>query len=117
MLSLKQQRVLFSSLIARLVIEAPRLGNYQLAFAEVKRMRSQAVANAAVGAGIVESLHLLSLAADLDLYLDGMYQPTTEAHHRIGTLWKSYHPLCRWGGDFKPRPDGNHYSMEWEGRK
>ena len=61
------------------------------------------------------SLHHLGLANDLDLYFNGVYLTRTEDHKFSGDKWKSMHPLCRWGGDFK-HPDGNHYSLEWQGR-
>lgn len=32
----------------------------------------------------------------------------------LGDKWKSYHELCRWGGDFKSRDD-NHISIEHAG--
>jgi hypothetical protein len=60
------------------------------------------------------SLHHIGLAVDLDMYVNGEYQTTTEAHDASGRMWELRHPLCRWGGRFG---DGNHYSIEWEGRK
>jgi hypothetical protein len=89
---------------------------------EVKRTEAQAAANAAAGTGIARSLHLDGLAADVNLYINGNYQSDSAAHKSIGDKWKTMHPLCRWGGDFKdrlgrPKPDGNHYSIEWQGRK
>lgn len=121
MMTLREQRCLFTLLIARLIIWANERG-YELAFAEVKRSQQQANANAASGAGISNSLHLLGLAGDFDLYIGGEYQTRSEAHAEIGTHWKTLHPLNRWGGDFKnakgqPKPDGNHYSSERGGVK
>lgn len=67
------------------------------------------------------SLHYLGLANDLALYIDGVYQTTTEAYAPLGKYWKSLHPDLRWGGDFrdargKPKPDGNHFSITFGGR-
>lgn len=67
--------------------------------------------------GIRMSGHGNKLAQDLDLFKDGEYQFTSEAHAQFGEYWKTLHPLARWGGDFKPKPDGNHYSFEWNGIK
>lgn len=115
-MTLKEQRWAFTQALAQLIIQARLLG-YDVALGEVKRTAAQAQANSASGAGIKNSLHLLCLAADLDLYIKGVYQETTEAHRQLGSFWKTLHPLARWGGDFRPKPDGNHYSFEWEGKK
>lgn len=114
-MKLREARCLFTRLISDLVLWAFEQG-YEVSFEEVKRSKAQAAANAASGAGISNSLHLDGLAADLNLYIGGDYQETSEAHAEIGAKWKTMHPLCRWGGDFR-KPDGNHYSIEWEGRK
>ena len=60
------------------------------------------------------SLHYEGLAADIDLFKDGVYIDTTEGHAKFGAYWKSLDPRCCWGGDFK---DGNHYSIGYGGRK
>lgn len=90
---------------------------YELTWGQTLRTQSEANANAASGAGISKSLHLLGLAMDLNLFKNGVWLPTTDAHKPFGEYWKSLHPLCRWGGDFTTRPDGNHYSIEWNGVK
>ena len=56
------------------------------------------------------SFHYECLAGDLHLYINGIYQRTTKAHEPFGRYWKSLHPMCTWGGDFK-RKDENHYSF------
>lgn len=122
-MNLREQRCLFTLMVGELIVWVPsNLPEHALALAEVKRTKAQADANAASGAGISNSLHLLGLAVDFDLYVDGVYQESSEAHARIGEKWKSMHPLNRWGGDFrnregKPKPDGNHYSSERDGVK
>ena len=60
------------------------------------------------------SFHYQKLAIDLNLFIDDKYQTTTEAHRPIGEKWESMHELCAWGGRFN---DGNHYSLEHNGRK
>lgn len=120
-MTLREQRCLFTRLTARLIDRATALG-YEVSYEETVRSRLQAQANAAQGTGISTSLHLVGLAVDLNLYIGGEYQTKSEAHQPLGDYWKTLHPLCRWGGDFRdsegrPKPDGNHYSMEWQGRK
>ena len=58
------------------------------------------------------SLHYSRLAIDLNLFKDGQYLTSSEAHRPIGEYWESMGGT--WGGRFK---DGNHYSLEHEGRK
>jgi len=70
----------------------------------------------AKGYGHRSSCHKLRLARDRNLFKGGKYLSSTEDHRAAGAYWKSLHPLCRWGGDF-PTPDGNHYSLEHEGKK
>lgn len=61
------------------------------------------------------SNHYIKLAADLNLFKDGVYLTKTEDHEIFGEYWKSLDDLCRWGGDFT-RKDGNHYSLFHQGR-
>ncbi len=64
--------------------------------------------------GHPNSLHKLSLAADIDLFKDGKYLTNTEDHALFGDFWESLGPLHSWGGHFD---DGNHYSIIHEGMK
>ena len=127
-MTLGEKQRLFTLLFAQFIIWAYE-NDYELSFGEILRTQTQANANQASGKGISDSLHLLKLAGDLNLYLDSskeadedIYQSDSEAYRPLGEKWKSMHPLCRWGGDFKdkegnPKPDGNHFSLEHEGRK
>ena len=64
-----------------------------------------------------KSLHYEGLAIDIDLFdKDNNYLSDTESHKPFGEYWKALHPDCRWGGDFR-KPDGNHYSVEYQGKK
>lgn len=112
-MKLSEKRCLFTRLIAELILWASKEG-LDLALDQVKRSEAEAKANAAKGIGIANSLHLMGLAADCNLYINGVYQSTTEAHAKIGAKWKTMHPLARWGGDWG---DGNHYSLEHNGVK
>lgn len=60
------------------------------------------------------SNHKLKLAQDLNLYINGEYQENTEDHMVIGEKWESMGDDHVWGGHFN---DGNHYSIEHNGRK
>lgn len=126
--TLGEKQRLFAYLFAQLIVWANENG-YEITFGEVERTKAQADANALLGKGISNSLHLIRLAGDINLFLDtsidgdeDIYQTDSEAYRPLGDKWKSMHPLCRWGGDFKdkndqPKPDGNHFSLEHEGRK
>ena len=56
------------------------------------------------------SQHNKGLAIDLNLFIDGHWQITSEAHAKLGAYWKLLGGT--WGGDWS---DGNHYSWN-EGR-
>ena len=58
------------------------------------------------------SLHYKRLAIDLNLFKDGKYLTKTEDHQELGEFWESIGGS--WGGRFD---DGNHYSIEHNGRK
>lgn len=53
------------------------------------------------------SFHYKRLAVDFNLFINGVYQTTTESHKELGEYWESIGGT--WGGNFK-RKDGNHYS-------
>ena len=59
-----------------------------------------------------DSLHYSRLAIDLNLFKDGKYLTKTEDHEPLGIFWESIGGS--WGGRFN---DGNHYSLEHEGRR
>lgn len=114
-MTLREQRCLFSLYLARLILRASEMG-FHVAVNEVKRDPRIAVLNAKSGAGISNSLHLTGLAVDLNLYdSSGKYLDKSEDHAALGSWWKTLDPNCRWGGDIKSRPDGNHYSYTPDG--
>ena len=62
------------------------------------------------------SLHFDGLAVDIILSVsDEKILESTEDHRPYGEYWKSLHPYCRWGGDFR-KSDGNHYSITFQGK-
>jgi hypothetical protein len=102
--------------VAKLILYGEAQG-YEFTFGDAFRSPEQAALNAAAGTGIRRSLHSERLAIDLNLFVAGQWRTDTESHRPLGQYWKTLHPLARWGGDLKPKPDGNHYSLEWQGRK
>jgi hypothetical protein len=120
-MTLGEKQRLFTRLVGILIEYAYQQG-YELTFGEAERKPAQASANESAGKGISNSLHIVRLAIDLNLFKDGQWLTLSEYHNPLGVFWKNLHPLCRWGGDFKdslgrPKPDGNHYSLEHNGVK
>jgi hypothetical protein len=62
-----------------------------------------------------ESLHYSGLAADFAIYKDRKYLNKTEDYKFAGDYWKSLDPDFKWGGDFL-FPDGNHFSIAYQGK-
>lgn len=106
----------FALAVADLIMHAAALG-FQPRLGEAYRTPEQAEWNAQHGTGIAHSLHTQRLAIDLLLDSDeGVWLQKTEQYAPLGAWWKTRHPLARWGGDFS-KPDGNHFSFEWNGVK
>lgn len=111
---------LFGKLLIDLLRQGQVLYPNGVVVGEVERSEAAAAWNAANGKGITRSLHRLRLAVDLHLFRDKDgdgdmdYLTDTESHRSLGEWWETLHPLCRWGGRWG---DGNHYSLEHEGRK
>lgn len=108
-LSQKQQH--FTRMVGQLIDFATRSG-YALTFGEAYRTPEQAVLNAKKGTGIARSLHCDRLAIDLNAFHLGNYLTKTEDYKPLGAFWESIGGT--WGGRFN---DGNHFSLEHEGRK
>ena len=64
------------------------------------------------GYGHPKSAHKMKLAIDINLFKNGKYLGSTEAHQELGEWWESQGGT--WGGRFF---DGNHYSLEHGGIK
>jgi hypothetical protein len=115
-MTLGEKQRLFTKLVAQFITWAYSMG-YEFTLGEALRTQAQADLNARTGTGISNSLHLVKLAIDLNLFIGGVWQTDTRAYKPLGEYWKSLHPLCRWGGDFVRLPDGNHFSLEHNGVK
>ncbi|BEM39432.1 MULTISPECIES: M15 family metallopeptidase [Serratia] len=111
-MTLSEKQQLFTVMIAQLIYWADERG-YRLTFGEAYRTPEQAARNAKTGAGIANSLHTQRLAVDFNLFINGQYQTQTEAYLPLGEFWESIGGS--WGGRFKSRPDGNHFSLEHNG--
>ncbi len=108
-MTLGQKQRLFSKLAAKLILMAYELG-FEISLGHAFRSTQEAKR-----LGFEGSLHCSKLAIDLNLFRDGKYLRTTEAHEPLGRWWKRQHPDCRWGGDFRKK-DGNHYSIAYGNR-
>ena len=107
---LSEQQALFARDVARLILYINEAG-YACTFGEAWRHPMVAEYNAAVGAGIKNSLHCDKLAVDLNLFKNGSYLSGTKAHRQFGEFWESLDPLNKWGGRWD---DGNHYERRKE---
>ena len=58
------------------------------------------------------SNHKVRLACDFNLFRNGVWLTQTSDYEPLGLFWESIGGT--WGGRFK---DGNHFSLEHEGRK
>lgn len=116
-MTLLQKQFEFARLVPRLIDEAYRMG-FTVTLGEAWRSKEEAARLAKLGKGIKNSLHTVRLAIDINLFKDGVYLTSTEAHRALGTWWemqsagKDY--VTAWGGHFG---DGNHYSIMHENRK
>ena len=110
-MTLGEKQRKFSRMVALLIIHAYEMG-YEITLGEAYRTPEQAEWNAQRGKGVINSLHCERLAIDLNLFKDGNYLPNTIDHKPLGELWEQMGGA--WGGRFG---DGNHYSLEHEGRK
>lgn len=110
-MTLRQKQSLFVQMVGKLIQWAYANG-YELTFGEALRTQEQANSNAASGKGIANSLHLIKLAIDLNLFINGEYKEDTASYRPLGEYWESIGGA--WGGRFN---DGNHFSLEHQGRK
>jgi hypothetical protein len=114
--TLREKQSAFAALIPRLIDEALFRG-YAVTLGEAWRSPDEAARLAKLGTGIRASLHCDRLAIDLNFFVDGVYQTSSDAHQAIGEWWERQSCddyRCCWGGRFG---DANHYSISHAGRK
>ena len=112
--TLRQKQSRFARMVARLIDKATDLG-FEVTLGDAYRdPRVFGAPGTKQGYGNPRSCHKLRLAIDLNLFKDGVFLGTTEAHMLLGEWWESMGGA--WGGRFST-PDGNHYSFEWDGSK
>lgn len=105
----KQRR--FTRMVGLLIEYAYQEG-YELTFGDAFRdPRSHGPLGEMGPYGRASSLHKQRLAIDFNLFRDGQYLTATDDHRPLGEYWESIGGA--WGGRFN---DGNHYSLEHEGR-
>ncbi len=97
----KQNR--FASMSALLIHYIQALG-YQVTYGDAYR-------DERVTYGHPRSTHRFRLALDLNIFKDGVYLSSDEAHAPFHDFWDSI------GGAERIKGDGNHYSLEHEGVK
>ena len=113
-MTLRETQSEFAALVPRLIDRALELGNQVTLGDAFRDWRVHGTVGTKLGYGHSKSVHKIRLAIDLNLFRNGVFMDSTEAHKELGEWWEQQHPLARWGGRFK---DGNHYSFEWEGMK
>ena len=111
-MSLGSKQREFTRAFASLIVWAYDNG-YELTFGDTYRdPRLHGEVGEKKAYGHAKSAHKKRLAGDLNLFKDGEYLTTTEAHRPLGEYWVTLHPDAVWGGTFN---DGNHYSFMHQG--
>lgn len=100
-MTLRQKQSKFVRMVADLIIFAYNSG-YELSFGDAWAKTGHKK----------NSNHYIRLAIDLNLFKNEKWLSETEDHLPLGEYWEALGGA--WGGRFQ---DGNHYSLEHEGRK
>jgi hypothetical protein len=109
-MSLRKKQSEFAKLVARLIDRAYELG-FEVTLGDAYRdPRVHGSLGVRKSYSHPQSAHKVRLAIDLNLFKDGVYLGTTEAHATLGEWWESQGGA--WGGRFE---DGNHYSITHNG--
>jgi hypothetical protein len=110
--TLGQRQRRFTRLVGLLIEFAYQRG-YELTFGDAYRdPRVHGAVGQRVGYSSANSLHKDRLAVDFNLFRAGRYLTRTEDYAELGEYWESLGGI--WGGRFN---DGNHFSLEYGGRK
>lgn len=107
-MTLREKQSLFARLVGQLVNFIYGHPGWAITFGDFSRTDQKG--------HMVGSCHYIRLAADLNLFVNGVWQQVDcPAWEEIGAYWKTFHALCAWGGDFKS-VDLNHFSLRHDGR-
>lgn len=111
--SLRQKQSRFVRMLGQLIEFAYENG-YELTLGDGYRdPRVFGVHGETRGYGHPYSAHKIRLACDLNLFHNGEWLQNTDDFALLGQFWESLSADARWGGRFK---DGNHFSLEHNGR-
>lgn len=111
-MTLGEKQRKFVKMIGQLIQFAYDKG-YELTFGDAYRdPRLHGAFGTKKGYGAASSVHKVRLAVDFNLFKDGKFLTATEDHEPLGLFWESLGGT--WGGRFE---DGNHYSLEYQGKK
>ena len=111
-MTLGQKQRKFARMVADLIIFAYDSG-YEVTLGDAYRdPRTNGTFGEKKGYSSSMSNHKIRLAIDFNLFKDGVYLTKTEDHLPLGEYWESVGGS--WGGRFN---DGNHYSLEHDGRR
>lgn len=112
--TLGQKQRMMAPMVAELIQFAYDMG-YEVTFGDAYRdPRVHGAVGVKNSYSSANSVHKERLAVDLNLFKNGKYLTRTEDHQLLGEFWESIGGT--WGGRFSS-PDGNHYSIEHNGRK
>lgn len=117
-MSLSDEQWAFLQDVATLISYAAERG-WKLTGGELARTDEQQALYVAAGKSwTARSRHQDKLAIDLSLFLDGVYQQTTEAYRDLGRFWESLGPLNVWAVRLRSGrlTDGNHFERRITGR-
>lgn len=113
-MKLWEKQSIFTQNVAKL-LQAMKDRGFNPTLGECYRTTEQAALNAKDGKGIAHSLHCERLAVDINLLdKDGNYLTDNYSYKIFSGIWKEMHPYNKWGGDFVPLVDSNHFQMNNE---
>lgn len=105
-MKLGEKQEIFSRNLGLLLVWMSTEG-YRFRIKEVQRTEEQALLYASRGLGVINSVHIDSLAADIDLFdKNGEYLTDYTLYSEVGRYWKALGGI--WGGDFTKK-DGRHF--------
>jgi hypothetical protein len=110
--TLRQKQSRFVKMLAQLLAFAHEKG-YELTLGDAYRdPRVHGEMGVKKSYSSASSNHKIRLAIDLNLFRDGKFLTASADHKELGEFWESIGGA--WGGRFN---DGNHYSLEHNGRR